>query len=98
MTAQTYVAHFSGHKYRDAIAHPGEDANNPLSLQLLAEAYQKTGDRSEAHGTIETLANFNDPTVEQALVVPGLRKCYQDPSCNSNLTGVSLKKSLPRTF
>ncbi len=89
---------FSSHKYADAIAHLEEDANNPFSLQLLAEAYQKTGDVSEAHRTTETLANFNDPTVEQALVVPAFRKCYQDPSCNSNLKGVSLKKSFPNTF
>jgi tetratricopeptide (TPR) repeat protein len=89
---------FSGHKYTDAITHLEEDTNNPFSLQLLAEAYQKTGDISEAHRTTETLANFNDPTVEQALVVPAFRKCYQDPACNSNLKGVSLKKSFPRTF
>jgi len=89
---------FSGHKYTDAIAHLEEDTNNPFSLQLLAEAYQETGDVSEAHRTTETLANFNDPTVEQALVVPAFRKCYQDPSCNSNLKGVSLKKSFPSTF
>ena len=89
---------FSDHKYADAIAHLEEDTNNPFSLQLLAEAYQKTGDSSEAHRTTETLANFNDPTVEQALVVPAFRKCYQDPSCNSNLKGVSLKKSFPRTL
>jgi hypothetical protein len=31
-------------------------------------------------------------------VVPAFRKCYQDPSCNSNLKGVSLKKSFPRTL
>ena len=89
---------FSGHKYTDAIAHLEEDTNNPFSLQLLAEAYQKTGEVSEAYRTTETLANFNDPTVEQALVVPAFRKCYQDPSCNSNLKGVSLKKSSPNTF
>jgi tetratricopeptide (TPR) repeat protein len=89
---------FSGHKYTDAIAHLGEDTNNPFSLQLLAEAYQKTGDSSEAHRTTETLANFNDPTVEQALVVPAFRRCYQDPACKSNLKGVSLKKSFPKTF
>jgi tetratricopeptide (TPR) repeat protein len=92
------AALLSGHKYSDAIAHLEEDTNNPFSLQLLAEAYQKTGDSSEAHRTIDTLTNFNDPTVEQALVVPAFRKCYQDPTCNSNLKGVSLRKSFPKTF
>ncbi|MGB8013032.1 MAG: hypothetical protein WCF68_15570 [Terriglobales bacterium] len=89
---------FSAHKYEDAVAHLEEDINNPLSLQLLAEAYQKTGDSSAAQRTTETLANFNDPTVEQALVVPAFRKCYQDPTCNSNFKGVSLKKSFPKTL
>jgi hypothetical protein len=56
------------------------------------------GDLSEAHRIAETLANFNDPTVEQALVVPAFRKCYQDPACNSNLKGMSLKTSFPKTF
>lgn len=83
---------FSGHKYTDAIAHLEEDTNNPFSLQLLAEAYRKTGDSAEAHRTTETLVNFNDPTLEQALVVPAFRKCYKDSSCNSNLKRVSLKK------
>ena len=83
---------FSGHKYTGAIAQLEEDTNNPFSLQLLAEAYRKTGDSAEAHRTTETLVNFNDPTLEQALVVPAFRKCYKDPSCNSNLKGVSLKK------
>ena len=92
------AALFSQNKFDEAISHLEEDTNNPFSLQLLAEAYQKTGDISEAHRTTETLANFNDPTVEQALVVPAFRKCYQDPTCNSNLKGVSLKKSFPKTF
>jgi len=52
---------------------------------LLAVAYQQTGDTTAAKQTTETLANTNDPTLEQALVVPTFRKCYQDPACSSNL-------------
>jgi tetratricopeptide (TPR) repeat protein len=83
---------FSGHKYADAIAHLEEDTSNPFSLELLAQAYKETGDNSEAQRVTETLANFNDPTVEQALVVPPFRKCHQDSSCISNIKRVSLKK------
>ena len=83
---------FSGHKYTDAIAHLEEDTSNPFSLELLVQAYKETGDNSEAQRVTETLANFNDPTVEQALVVPPFRKCHQDSSCNSNIKRVTLKK------
>ena len=72
-------------QYKEAIPELEEDINNPLSLELLAVAYQQTGDTTAAKQTTETLANTNDPTLEQALVVPTFRKCYQDPACSSNL-------------
>jgi tetratricopeptide (TPR) repeat protein len=80
---------YSERNYNDAISHLEEDANNPLSLQLLADAYRKTGNTSAAKRIADTLANVNDPTVEQALVVPEFRKCSQDPSCSGNLKNVS---------
>jgi len=86
------AALFSGHKYKEAIAHLEEDINNPLSLQRLATAYLKTGDSSEAKSTAETLANLYDPTLEQALVVPAFRQCYQDPGCGGNLKNAALQK------
>lgn len=76
---------FSDGKYNEAITHLEEDENNPLSLELLAAAYQKGGDRAHAQQTAETLANFNDPSLEQALVVPTFRTCYQDPSCSGSI-------------
>jgi tetratricopeptide (TPR) repeat protein len=76
---------FSAGKYEAAISHLEEDTNNPLSLELLASAYQKLGNRAQAQSTSETLANFNDPSLEQALVVPDFRTCYQDPSCSGNI-------------
>jgi len=76
---------FSEGKYRESISHLEEDINNPFSLELLAAAYQKAGDRAEAQRTSETLANVNDPSLEQALVVPTFRACYKDPSCSGNV-------------
>jgi len=86
------AALFSQHKYDEAISHLEEDKNNPLSLKLLAAAYQRIGYSAGAKRTSETLANLNDPSLEQALVVPPFRKCYEDPSCSGSVKAVSLKK------
>jgi len=83
---------FSEHKYADAVSHLEEDPNNPLSLRLLAVAYQRIGDNANAQRTNETLANLNDPSLEQALVVPAFRTCNQDPNCSSGLKNASLKQ------
>ena len=80
---------FSKHQYKEAISELEEDVNNPLSLRRLAVAYQQTGDLAGAKQTTETLANTNDPTLEQALVVPAFRKCYENPACSSNLKDAS---------
>ena len=84
---------FSEHKYDQAISHLEEDTNNPLSLKLLAAAYQKIGYSAGAKRTNDTLTNLNDPTLEQALVVPAFRKCSDTPSsCVTNTKSASLKK------
>jgi tetratricopeptide (TPR) repeat protein len=83
---------FSEKKYDDAISHLEEDVTNPLSLKLLAAAYQKIGYSAGAKRTNETLANLNDPTLEQAVVVPAFRKCYEDSSCGNGVKAVSMKK------
>ena len=80
----------SENKYDDAIAHLEQDINNPLSLRLLKDAYQKTGNRTAAKRTSDTLANLNDPTLEQAMVVPAFRKCYQDPTCSGSIKNASV--------
>jgi tetratricopeptide (TPR) repeat protein len=72
---------FSQKKYDQAVSHLEEDPNNPLSLKLLAAGYQKIGYSAGMKRTEETLANFNEATLEQALVVPTFRKCYEDPTC-----------------
>jgi tetratricopeptide (TPR) repeat protein len=83
---------FSQHHYKDAISHLEEDVNNPFSLKLLIAAYQKAGEKPEAKQTAETLANLNDPTLEQAMIVPSFRKCYEDPACGGKLKDASLQK------
>ncbi|HET7440363.1 MAG TPA: hypothetical protein VFJ47_03610 [Terriglobales bacterium] len=85
---------FAEHNYKDAVSELDDDINNPLSLELLAAAYQQVGNRAEAQHTSETLANFNDPSLEQALVVPSFRTCYQDPNCSGNIK--SGEKDQPR--
>lgn len=82
---------FSRHDYKGAIVHLAEDANNPLSLRLLAMAYRNSGYISESKSANDTLANLNDPTLEQALIVPTIRKCIQNPSCDSSIQKVSYK-------
>jgi tetratricopeptide (TPR) repeat protein len=82
---------FSEHKYDQAISHLEEDTNNPFSLKLLAAAYQKIGYSAGAKRTTETLTNLNDPTLEQALVVPAFRKCGDGSSCNGNAKSAALK-------
>src|SRR5579872_634481 len=82
---------FSQHKYDQAISHLEEDTSNPLSLKLLAAAYQKIGYSAGAKRTTETLTNLNDPTLEQALVVPAFRKCGEGSSCGGNAKSASLK-------
>jgi tetratricopeptide (TPR) repeat protein len=82
---------FSAHRYKAAIPHLGEDADNPFSIGRLAEAYRATGYVSGAKRTEEILATFSDPTVEQALVVPAFRKCLANPNCNANFSAASMK-------
>lgn len=82
---------FADHKYDQAISHLEEDVNNPLSLKLLAAAYQKIGYTAGAKRANDTLANLNDPTLEQALVVPAFRKCMDTPSCSGNAKTAALK-------
>ncbi|HEV2115974.1 MAG TPA: tetratricopeptide repeat protein [Terriglobales bacterium] len=60
-------------KYTQAVAHLEEDQSNPLSLELLWRALEKTGAREEAAALHADVAALNEPTLEQALVNPQLR-------------------------
>jgi tetratricopeptide (TPR) repeat protein len=61
------------HKYAEAAAYLQEDTGNPLSIQDLILAYTQTGANDRAHVLELRLAAINQPTIEQALVVPQLR-------------------------
>jgi tetratricopeptide (TPR) repeat protein len=83
---------FSQHKYDEAISHLEEDPDNPFSLRLLVVAYQKIGYSAGAKWASEILANLNDPTLEQALVVPAFRKCYDTPACSDHAKAAPLHR------
>ncbi|MEP6644821.1 MAG: hypothetical protein ABJA69_09995 [Acidobacteriaceae bacterium] len=80
---------FSRHEYKKAALQLEEDINNPMSLKMLAAAYREMNNIADAKRTDETLANFNDPTLEQALVVPAFRKCLENPSCQIKIKNTS---------
>ena len=81
----------SEHKYKEAIPHLEEDTENPLSLRLLTVAYRRAGDVQSAKHVGEVLASVNDPTLEQALVVPTFRQCIQTPTCDAGLRNAALQ-------
>jgi tetratricopeptide (TPR) repeat protein len=60
-------------KFAEAIPHLEEDATSPFSQLVLLNAYQQAGDRSSAAALQKRLIGWNEPTLEQALVVPGFR-------------------------
>ncbi len=59
-------------KYDEALTHLAEDNRNPISLNLMVRAYQKTGDKARAAELLQLLAEWNEPTLEQALVAAEL--------------------------
>jgi tetratricopeptide (TPR) repeat protein len=60
-------------KYDDAIAHLEEDEDDPLTMELLVQAYYQTMQTEKLHEIEIKLRGTNVPTMEQALVVPALR-------------------------
>jgi len=65
-------------KYAEAIPHLEEDNENPEALLLLYKAYKQTGAQEDANLLAKRLAGKNEPTVEQALVVPQFRVVLAD--------------------
>jgi tetratricopeptide (TPR) repeat protein len=59
--------------YAAAITELQEDPQNPLSLQLQAEAQTKAGQAADARKTLETLAAISDERVETAFAAPPAR-------------------------
>jgi tetratricopeptide (TPR) repeat protein len=64
---------FAHGDYANAIAELQEDPQNPLSLQLQAEAQTKAGQSADARKTLETLASINDERMETAFAAPPAR-------------------------
>ncbi len=60
-------------KYEDAIPRLEEDQDNPVTMELLVQAYYETGLTDKLHEIEAKLRGTNLPTMEQALVVPGMR-------------------------
>jgi tetratricopeptide (TPR) repeat protein len=60
-------------KYDAAVKELEDDAQNPLSLQLLADAQEKAGQAADAQKTLATLAAISDDRVETAVAVPPAR-------------------------
>jgi tetratricopeptide (TPR) repeat protein len=65
-------------KYAEAISHLEEDVENPQSMLLLYTAYKQTGAQEDARLLAKRLAGMNEPTVEQALIVPQFRITLAD--------------------
>ena len=83
---------YASYNYGEAITHLEEDADSPTSLRLLAAAYRKTEDASGAKRVDGLLANVNDLTLEQAMIVPAFRKCLQKPNCDASFRNASVKQ------
>jgi tetratricopeptide (TPR) repeat protein len=83
---------FAQHKYKSAITHLESDKHDPRSLNLLRESYTKERESEAARSVTDVLLNFNDATLEQALVVPELRKCFDGRSCGTLVKAASFQK------
>ena len=60
-------------KFEEAITYLEEDQNNPFTMELLVQAYYQTNQSDKLAEAEAKLRGTNDPTMEQALVVPAAR-------------------------
>ena len=65
--------HLAEGKYEEALSYLQQDDRNPISVKLMVTANQKMGHKDIATQLSEVLANWNEPTLEQSLVVPDFR-------------------------
>lgn len=63
-------------KNDDAIANFEEDSRSPFSMRGLSMAYEKTGAKQQAATIASRLAGFNEPIIEQAIVVLPFRETH----------------------
>jgi tetratricopeptide (TPR) repeat protein len=68
----------SKQKIPEAIVHLEEDEDNPYSMELLSRAYSISHASVKKHEVEVKLRASNLPTMEQALVVPGVRSRRPD--------------------
>ncbi len=69
--------------YGGAVAELEEDAQNPLSLRLLAQAQAKAGQASDAQKTLATLAAISDERMETAFAMPPARAALKSDTSTS---------------
>ena len=67
-------------EYEDAISNLEEDERNPFSMQGLALACEKAGEKEKAARWSTRLAGFNEPLIEQAVVVLPYRETHNPAS------------------
>ena len=67
-------------KYDDAVNQLEEDIRNPFSMRGLVIAYEKTGAHDNAIRMTARLSTFNEPLIEQAVVVPAFRADRSGPA------------------
>lgn len=60
-------------KAAEAIPHLREDVKDAFSMALLVKAYEQTGDREMAATARHELADLHLPTIDNAIVMTGLR-------------------------
>ena len=63
-------------KLEEAIAYREEDERNPFSMRGLIVAYEKTGAKEKAERVAARFSGFNEPLIDQPVVVPAYRKSY----------------------
>jgi len=67
-------------KYDDAVNQLEEEIRNPFSMRGLVIAYEKTGAHDNAIRMTARLSTFNEPLIEQAVVVPAFRADRSAPA------------------
>jgi tetratricopeptide (TPR) repeat protein len=60
-------------KFEEAIGYLEEDRENPVTMELLVQAYYETGASEKLHEMEARLRGTNVATIEQAVVVPAAR-------------------------
>ncbi len=65
-------------KYAEAIPHLEEDTENPEAMFCSARLTRRRATKRDAKVLAKRLAGMNEPTVEQALVVPQFRVAWAE--------------------